>query len=1040
MSITELAIKRPSLIVVIFTVLGILGFISYKQLGYELLPKFSPPVISVTTVYPGASPGEVENSVTKKIEDGISSLENISTVKSYSQENLSIVVIELNQSANVDIALQDAQRKVNGIMQKLPEQANTPVLGKFSIDELPVIRMGVSSNMPATEFYQLVKDRIKPTLAKLQGVADIMLVGGEEREIRINLDAQKLAAYHLSLLQVNQAIATANLDFPTGRVKNNEEQVTIRLAGKFQSLDELKNLVVSTNAQTGSPVKLQDVAEVIDAQKDIKNINRINGQTAIGIMVQKQTDANAVAVSELVRKEIAQIEKDYPEANLTFTIAQDSSEFTIAAADAVTHDLMIAVILVALVMLFFLHSLRNSFIVMLAIPASLISTFIAMYLFGFSLNLMTLLALSLVVGILVDDSIVVLENIYRHMEMGKDRRTAALDGRNEIGFTALSITLVDVVVFLPITLVNGLVADLLRQFSLVVVVSTMLSLFVSFTITPLLASRFSKLEHLTKDTLFGRIGLAFESLINSMTNSYRTMLVWSLHNKAIVIVSTIVLFFGSFALPAIGLIGSEFVSAGDRGEFIITLELDKSQPLEKTNLVSQQAEKLMLGMPEVKKVFANVGGTSSNMGGQASENKAELTVILVPKEERTLATDEVARDIRMQLSKMPGVKVRDQKISIMGGADQAPIMYTVNGAELDSVMQAAYTLKEIMRNTAGTADVKLSVEDGSPEISIQVDKEKMTNLGLSLSSIGATMQTAFTGNDDSKFRDNGTEYDIRVMLDAFDRHDVEDVRNLSFINNRGEVVQLSQFAEITRSTGPSRLERRDRTASVTLSSQAVGRAAGTINGEIDAAIAQADIPGGVSIMIDGMGKSQGEAFGSLGLAFLASIIFVYLIMVALYNSYVYPFVVLFSIPVAVVGALLALALTKSTMSIFSILGIIMLVGLVAKNAILIVDFTNQLKAEGKKTYEALVEAGVARLRPILMTTIAMVIGLLPIALASGAGAEWKNGLAWALIGGLTSSMLLTLVVVPVVYYIVDKIKDRVLKLFGKGEEPQAIAA
>jgi HAE1 family hydrophobic/amphiphilic exporter-1 len=1032
-SITELSIKRPSLVVVIFTVLGILGYISYKQLGYELLPRFSPPVITISTVYPGASPGEVENSVTKKIEDGISSLENISTVKSFSQENMSIVIVELNQSANVDLALQDAQRKVNGIMMLLPEQAKTPVLGKFSISELPILRMGALSNMPPTEFYQLVKDRIKPTLSKIPGVAQITLIGGEEREIRVNVDEQKLAAYKLSLLQVNQAINSANLDFPTGRVKGQEEQLTIRLAGKFQSTDELKNLVVATTPQ-GSPIKLQDVAEVVDAQKDVANINRINGETAIGILVQKQTDANAVEISRIVREEVARLETVYAKENVKFNIAQDSSEFTIAAADAVTHDLMIAVILVALVMLVFLHSLRNSFIVMLAIPASLISTFIAMYLFGFTLNLMTLLALSLVVGILVDDSIVVLENIYRHMEMGKDRRTAALDGRNEIGFTALSITLVDVVVFLPISLVSGLVADILRQFSLVVVVSTMLSLFVSFTVTPLLASRFSRLEHLSKDSFFGRIGLWFESMIDSMTRGYKDMLAWSLNHKAITLITTAVLFFGSFGLFALGLIGSEFVSAGDRGEFVVNIELDNSQTIENTNLATQKAERVILSRPDVKKVFANVGGSSSMMLGQAAQNKSELTVILVPQEERTAPTEQVSREIRAQLEEIPGLKVRTNKISIMGGADQAPIMMHISGPDLDTVMAAANQVKELIRQIPGTEDVKLTVEDGNPEISIQVDKEKMTSLGLNLASVGATMQTAFSGNDDSKFRESGTEYDIRVMLDAFDRHDISDVSDLSFINNRGEVVKLSQFATIQRTTGPSRLERKDRSTSVMIESQVAGRAAGTVGQDIEAKLSTIKLPAGVSYAWDGQMKNQKDGFGSLGLAFLASIIFVYLIMVALYDSYVYPFVVLFSIPVAIVGALLALALTQSTMSIFSILGIIMLVGLVAKNAILIVDFTNQLKAEGLKTYEALMQAGVARLRPILMTTMAMVIGLLPIALAKGAGAEWKNGLAWALIGGLTSSMLLTLVVVPAVYLLVDKVKARVSRLFGKGKE------
>jgi hydrophobe/amphiphile efflux-1 (HAE1) family protein len=1029
MSITELAIKRPSLIVVIFAVLGFMGWVSYQQLSYELLPKFSSPVVTVSTVYPGASPSEVESSVTKKVEDAISAMENIVSVRSTSQEGFSFVMIELTQSANVDLALQDAQRKVNATVSQLPEQTKTPVLTKFAIDELPIMRMGVSSNLPAIDFYQVVKKQVQPALSKIPGVAQITVIGGEEREVRVNVDANKLQAYNLSILQITQAINQANLDFPTGRVKNTDEQVLVRLAGKFASIDDLKNLVVAST--TNGSIKLQDVAEVQDSRKDVKNINRISGRTSIGMLIRKQSDANAVEVSKLVRQELEQLENNYQADNMKFDIAQDSSIFTMDAADAVIHDLMMAILLVALVMLVFLHSLRNSFIVMLAIPASLISTFIAMYVLNFSLNLMTLLALSLVVGILVDDSIVVLENIYRHLEMGKNRVQASIEGRKEIAFTAISITLVDVVVFLPLSLVSGLIANILRQFSVVVVVSTLLSLFVSFTVTPLLASRMSKVEHLSNESFFGRLGLWFEKQVDKFTHSYAGVLVWSLKHKFVILFTTLVMLVGSVALIPLGFIGSEFVASGDRGEFIVQLEMDKSTTIENNNLATQKVENLLLAMPEVKKVFANVGGSSELIGNQSSENKSEITVILIPQEGRTTSTAQFAKNVREQIEKMPGIKVRTAEIAIFGGADQAPIQIILSSSNKDSLMPVANRVLDIVKKVPGTIDEKLTVEEGNPEINIAVDKEKMANLGLNLAGIGATMQTAFTGNDDAKYREGDDEYDIRVMVDAFDRTNVEDISNLTFINNRGAQVKLSQFATISRSVGTSKLERKDRVSSITVQSQVTGRPSGTVGQEIQELLAKSNIPSNIKISYDGDLKNQNDAFGSLGIALMASILFVYLIMVALYDSYIYPFVVLFSIPVAIVGALLALALTMSTLSIFTMLGIIMLVGLVAKNAILLVDFTNQLKAEGKSTFDALIEAGKVRLRPILMTTIAMVIGFLPIALAKGAGAEWKNGLAWALIGGLTSSMLLTLVVVPVVYQIVDRIKARFERLFKK---------
>jgi HAE1 family hydrophobic/amphiphilic exporter-1 len=1030
MSITEIAIKRPTLIVVIFAVLGFLGIVSYQQLNYELLPKFSQPIVSISTVYPGASPSEVENSVTKKIEDAISSMENIESVRSTSQEGFSFVMVEIKQSADVNQALQDAQRKVNAAQSLLPKESKAPVLGKFAIDELPIIRMGVSSDLPATEFYQLMKKRIQPSLAKIPGVAQITLIGGEEREIRVNVNSEKLRAYNLSVLQVSQALQQSNLDFPTGRVKSTDEQLTLRLAGKFTKVEEMKELVITT-AKDGGSVKLRDVAEVVDSRKDVNNISRINGQTAIGITIQKQSDANAVEVSRLVKEEIAKVEAAYQAQNLHFKIAQDTTDFTLQAADAVTHDLVLAVVLVALVMLVFLHSLRNSFIVMLAIPASMISTFIAMYALGFSLNLMTLLALSLVVGILVDDSIVVLENIYRHLEMGKDRKTAALLGRQEIGFTALSITLVDVVVFLPLTLLNGLIADLLRQFSVVVVVATLMSLFVSFTVTPLLASRMSKVEHLNPKSLFGRLGIWFERMLDKLTEQYGHLVSWSLRHKLVILSITLVMLVGSVALLPLGFIGSEFVNNGDRGEFIVQLEMNKSETLESNNLATRKVESMILAMPEVKTLFVNVGGSSDLIPGQSAENKSELTVILVPAKDRLATTEQVSTKIRKDIEAIPGIKVRTAPVGFVGGADQAPIQLVISGTDMDTIMRAGYQVMDLVKTIPGTNDVKMTVEEGYPEVSVKVDKEKMAQLGLSLADVGSTMQLAYAGNDDAKFRDGEDEYDIRVMFDAFDRTNLDDVRNLPFINRRGETIRLSQFADVTRSTGTSKLERRDRTSSVTVQSMVQGRPAGTVGVEIQEALAKANISKKVSITDEGELKQQNDAFGNLGLALLASILFVYLIMVALYDSYVYPFVVLFSIPVAIVGALLALALTMQNMSIFTMLGIIMLVGLVAKNAILLVDFTNKLKSDGWQTFEALVEAGRERLRPILMTTIAMVIGFLPIALAKGAGAEWKNGLAWALIGGLTSSMLLTLVVVPVVYLLVDRAKEKFSRLFGR---------
>jgi HAE1 family hydrophobic/amphiphilic exporter-1 len=1030
MTITELAIKRPTIIVVIFSALMVLGLYSFSKLNYELLPKISPPVITIATIYPGASPNEVETSVTKPIEDAISTLDQIDAVTSTSSEGISFVTVTFAQAADVDLELQNAQRRVNSITSTLPTDAKTPTISKFALDEIPVLRMGLTSNLPSKDFYQFIKDRIQPRLSKIAGVGQITLVGGDEREIRVNLDADKIQSYGLSILQVTQIIKASNLDFPTGKIENSKNQFIVRVAGKFSSVDALRNLVIAKSKQ-GGDIKLSDLAEVQDGQRDFTNLSRINGITSVGLIVTKQSDANSVEVSKLVRKEIAKVESDYREQKVKFDIAQDGSLFTIDAANAVKEDLALAVILVAAVMFLFLHNIRNSFIVLLAIPASLISTFLVMYAAGYTLNLMTLLGLSLVVGILVDDSIVVLENIYHHLEKGEKPREAALNGRNEIGFAALAITLVDVVVFVPLALTGGLVGNILREFAVVVVISTLLSLFVSFTVTPLLASRISRLEGLTNRTIIGKFAIWFEKQFKRLTGNYIVVLKWSLNNRWKVVAATIALFIASFALLPAGFIGFEFMTQTDRGEFAVILELPSGSSLENTNYITQTIEKKISSMPEVRKVFVNVGASNEGLVGQSSNNISELNVTLNAKSERKKSTDDVGEDIKKFVQQIPGVKVHVNPIGIFGTANQSPIQLIISGPSREDVMKSANIIQAFVKNIPGTSDVRLSSEDGKPETRVEIDREKIASFGLSVADVGTALRIALTGDDDSKYRDGNNEYNIRIVLDKFDRSSITDLGRLTFTNNRGQSIQLQQFASIYQGNGPTKLQRRDKINAVIVSSQVIGRPSGSIGNDIKSQMAKTNLPRGVQISYDGDLKNQADSFGSLGIAMFAAILFVYMVMVALYDSYLYPLVVLFSIPVAMVGALLALALTMKSLSIFSILGVIMLIGLVGKNAILLVDRTNAMKLTGMSTFDALIEAGNARIRPIVMTTVSMIIGMSPIALSSSSGSEWKSGLAWALIGGLTSSMFLTLILVPVVYMKFEMWKESIPAFFRK---------
>ena len=1031
MKLAEISIKRPSLVIVLFTILILGGIFSYSQLGYELIPKFETNVITVATVYPGASPSEIENTVTKKVEDAISSLENIKKIDSKSYESLSVVSITLTSEANVDNSMNDAQRKINAVLSDLPDDADPPSLTKFSLSDLPIMTIGANGKMDEVAFYDLIDKKIAPVLSRVQGVAQVNIIGGQEREIQVNLDATKLQGYGLSIPQVQQIILSSNLDFPTGNIQTREQKILIRLAGKYKNVDELRNLIVSS--KNGIQIRLKDIADVQDAQKIAEKIARIDQKSAIVLQIVKQSDANAVAVSEQLVKTIATLESDYKSNEVKLEIAKDSTIFTLEAADSVLHDLLIAVILVALVMLFFLHSIRNSLIVMVSIPASLIATFIGVYLLGYTLNLMSLLGLSLVVGILVDDAIVVLENIYRHMEMGKSRIRASYDGTAEIGGTVTSITLVIVVVFLPIALSSGLVSNIITQFCMTVVISTLLSLLASFTIIPWLSSRFGKLEHIEGNNLFGKTILGFERLLTRFTNWITEILNWCLDHYIKTILVVVVLFFSStIGLLGGGFIGGEFFAASDSGEFLVQIELPKDASLEQTNFMTQKAEAFLKTQEYVHSQITTIGQTSEGMGAtQATAYKAEIDVKMIEQSERSDDASVYAAKMKRKLEKvLVGAKVKTVPVGILGTAEDAKLGLIVTGPNVESAMKFAKLAEAELRKIPGTTEIKLTVEDGNPEVNVQVDRDKMAALGLTLQTVGMTMQTAYSGNTDGKFRAGEYEYDINIKYNAFDRKNITDVSNLIFINDMGQQIKLSQFASITEGSGPSKLERRDKTSSVTVQGQNIGVSAGAIVTQWQEKLDQLEKPVGVNYIWGGDQENQSEGFGTLGIALLAAIILVYLVMVGLYDSFIHPFVVLFAIPLSFIGAMLALALTNNSLNIFTILGIIMLIGLVCKNAIMLVDYTNQRRAAGETIRTALIQANHARLRPILMTTIAMVFGMFPIALASGAGAGWKNGLAWVIIGGLISSLFLTLIIVPVIYEIMEKIVAK----FSKGEK------
>ena len=762
MNLTRLAIYRPILIIVLFTVLSLLGLFSYRQLNYELLPNLNTPFVTIATPYPGAAPAEVEQSVTKPFEDAVSTVEKIKRVTSFSSDSYSLVTLEFRMTANADRAAQEVQRKVNEIVGTLPAGVKMPMVLKYDIGQLPVIRAGVTAagltgQTGGRDFRELLTQQVRPRLAQLPGGGQVTIFGGDEREIRLSLRPDALRIYNLTALHVAQTIKGANLDVPDGSLQNGQNEVSLRVMGRYQSLDALRNQVITRTA-SGSEVRLRQVADVQETSCDAHAIGRLDGVASVGLNIQKQTDANAVAVARLVRAELTALEKEFSSEKFKVTIASDSSEFTLDAADAVNHDLLLAVFLVAVVTLVFLHSLRNALIVMVAIPASLVSTFIAMYVFGFSLNLMTLLAMSLVIGILVDDSIVVLENIYKHLEAGKKPRQAAEDGRTEIGFTALIIKLVDVVVFLPISVVPGLVGSLLREFSLVMVVATLLSLLVSFTVTPMLASRFSKLEHLRSGTLTaergpGRFDLWFERGFERLTNAYETALRWALaHGKTVFLTST-ALFIGSLYLVLGGYVGSEFVAATDRGQLSVVVELPQGTRLQTTDAVARRLEAQLRTRYDVQRVFTSVGATSEGGGtGESLPNTVEFSVTLIDKKQRSQTSGQVGRAIKQQLLREPRTKVRVGTIGLFGTVDDSPIVIVMTGTNRDSLLLAVRRMLTLVRTIPGTDNVRLSMAEPKPETRVALHHDKLSQFGLTTDEVGYGLRVAFNGDDGSKFR------------------------------------------------------------------------------------------------------------------------------------------------------------------------------------------------------------------------------------------------------------------------------------------------
>ncbi len=1080
MALTRLAIRRPLTMLMIILGLVVMGYRALTLLQVDRFPRVDFPVVSIVTVYPGASPNDVEDLVVKPIEDAVAGIAGIDTINSQSGEGLGFVVVQFVEGTDGNQAAIDVERQVASVRGQLPTDAHDPSVIKADINAIPVMQVVLSGPQDPAELYDLADTQLRPRLQTVPGVASVSVAGGREREIQVNTDPLQLAAFDLTLNSVQQSLAANNVTLPVGSIEEGRQKTTVRSIGEFNTLQDIGQVILSGNPHpsnpgdkpkppptpgqdTGGPVYLRNVGSVQAGYKDQNQILRYNGLDTVNISVIKTSDANTIDVADNVRAELDNFQSKLPPgANLTVVI--DNSKFTRESVAAVQEDLILAVLITGLVMLVFLHTIRSTFIVILAIPTSIISTFLVMWALGFSLNTLTLLALTLVIGILVDDSIVVLENIERHLKMKKKPPQAALDGRSEIGLAAITIALVDVVVYLPVAFTSGIVGQFFRSYGLIIAVATLFSLFVSFTLTPMLAALWLKDESgpeeppegLSKffDRLFRPLlwlwdgfTRAWEAGFNALSNLYAHTLRLALANfltQLVTVLIAVAALAAGLYLVVSGVVGSEFFPQEDDGQISVNLQMPPGATLEATDQAARQAEQIVLkNVPETEAILTSVGSDNSGAnvfsGAGGGDNNATLTLRLVDKTQRQHSTSDVVEAIRPRLKEIPDATVAVQLTSsIGGGGGQNPIQVQIHGDDANTLIDLADHVAAVMNTVPGTVDVLNTDAARAPDVRLVVDRDRALNQGLTPAQVASTLRTALTGSQVGKYKQPGqTDLDITLRANDSSRTDLTQLLKLPLSFLQGQPVTLDKVATVERSEAPARILRSDRQRVLTVSSGVSGRAAGDVTNDIEQAInSQVKFPPGYGFKFVGQSQQQRESFAQLGQALLLSIVLIYMLLVALYQSWLHPLAIMFALPVTLVGAFGGLWLTGNTLNLISILGIILLTGVVTKNAILVVDFANMLRREqGYERKAALIEAGRLRLRPILMTTAALVFALLPLLFGASAGSETRAPLAAVVIGGNISSTLLSLILVPVVYNFFDwsgnLVTGSVRRIFGK---------
>jgi HAE1 family hydrophobic/amphiphilic exporter-1 len=1018
----------------------VLGGVSLSKIPVDLMPNISFPIAIVSTEYSGVAPQEVETIVTKNIENAIATVNNIKSVQSTSSEGRSIVIAEFNSGTDMDFATLQMREKVDMIKGYLPDDIGSPLVMKIDPNMLPIVSISVTNGSDETLLKKFAEDQVKPRLERLAGVASVGISGGKTQEIQVNVDPEKAAGYGVSLNQVMAILQSENLNLPGGTIEYADKKLLLRSTGEFKSIEQIKNIPIAL--PNGTTLYVRDIAEVLDTHKPIDSYSRTNEKNSISISVQKQTNANTVNVARAVKNELQKIEKEYTDTKIELIF--DQGEFIELSINNVANNAIVGGLLAVLILFIFLKNVRTTMIIATAIPISIIATFVLVYFAGISLNIVSLGGLALGVGMLVDNAIVVLENIYRHRNEGYSRVEAALLGTKEVGGAILASTLTTIVVFLPIVFTEGVAADIFKEMALTISFSLLASLIVALTLIPMLSSKFLKIikaHEASKNKTMNKIFDRWDNVINGIDTLYQKILVWVLKHKR----KTSLIVLGIFlcSLLLIPFIGSEFFPKMDEGRFDVSIQLPKGSLIENTNAVAEQLEHTISKLPELEMMHVSVGGSGNlfaGMGGVNSDS-ATLNVTLKPVKERNRSTSQIVEVMRNSVKSIAGAEIKiDEVASTFGGmSGGAVVSIQIGGPDLEVLKGISKDIEKLVSSTNGTRQVESSISEGRPEAQIYINRDKASAYGLSTTQIASVVRTAVEGRVATTYKLDGQEIDIKVQYPEEKRKTLEQLKSVTLQSNLGISVPLLEIAEIRIEQGPTSISRADQERYVTVTGDVFGRNAGDVNSELKSKVKDYKTPDGYSIKFTGEDQQMIEAFTSLGLALILSIFLVYMVMAIQFESLIHPLTIMFSVPIAYSGSIFGLAITNKALSVPAFIGVIMLAGIVVNNAIVLVDYINTLRGRGIGREEAIIKAGPTRLRPILMTTLTTILALIPLALGIGEGAEAMAPMAIVVIFGLMTSTMLTLLIVPVIYSVFDDLSLNMKRRLKKSKEQSVVS-